>query len=551
MTDQLTLEKLMEQPPVSHQISKAGRGWPGRQLPISWLLGIGLLIASLRLPYLGHAVNWDEAWNLCAMKSLAGGSSLFSFQFWRHPPTYLLLGRLLDPLGPGFAWRMQFLSLILNTGAILAFVIMISRLYGKTLALYTGLVYAFLPGALFFDTWIKQDPVVTLFGILSLWAYSLRKNWLAGIFLGLAFLGKETAVYYAFPFLLLPWLFRYRQKKLAGVCLVYAIAFVVSAWWYLFMAAGSRICLDVFSGSSWEAEQFYKPWWYYPARLPIDLGQPGVIFFAIGLIAIIPNSWRIKQSWVSRILPSRLLLPLLIILPAYLLLSISYGKPSWMLVSLYPPLALITAFGWHFIVKSVVNQGGNLSFGIKQPTSVLLSGLLLVVLLAISSPGNLGKPGYMTLFRSFDPASLKTLQDSSEIAEAVNSLTQANEKLLILPMIYRGGPYMPDPIFFWRLNVPLEIIRSTQPISLDYQRLQSMIIKGKVDWILMSPIEGSDQGKIYKAFYSGQKSPQGYLLTNTVLLNVKYLWQPSATSPLSPPEDRKPTTTNNGGGTNG
>lgn len=511
----------------ARQDSQSVGRWPGRYFPVSWLVGLGLLIIALRLPYIGHVVSWDEAWNLCALKSLAGGGGEdFTLQFWRHPPTYLLLGRLLAPLRPGLDARMQLLSLALNVGAILAFVLLVSRLFGRQVALYTGLAYAVLPGALFFDTWIKHDPVATLFGILSLWAYFRRKNWLAGLLLGLAFLGKETAVYYAAAFLLLPFLLPYRQKKMAGLWLIYGLAAGVSCWWYLQMAAAGGNFLAMFLGSSFEASQFIEPWWYYLARLRMDLGPFGLILLVVGLLALCRKSSGRNRPWLHHLLRPRLL-PLTILVPVYLLLSLSKAKPAWMTLGLYPPLALIIGCGWLLVTKKLV--GASRAFHLlsdrKRLSGPVLTGLLLLLLLGAPSLRFFGKEGYQSLYGDFSPVSLQLMQGSYHMAEALNSLAREGEKLLILPMIYRGGPHMPDPIFFWQLKVPLGISRVSTGTRIDYQMVRALIIKGKVDWLLMSPLQGSDQSVIYKELYNDENPPRSYILTRTVLLKVDSLWR--------------------------
>jgi len=510
-----------------HQDSASVNLWPGRKFPVFWLVGLGLLTIALRLPYIGHVVSWDEAWNLCALKSLAGGGGVdFTLQFWRHPPTYLLMGRLLEPLRPGLDSRMQLLSLALNTAALLAFVVMVSRLFGRQIALYTGLAYAMMPGALFFDTWIKHDPVATLFGVLSLWAYYRRKNWLAGFMLGLAFLGKETAAFYAIPFSLLPFLLPYREKKLAGVCLIYGIAFGVSCWWYLQMAAATGNFLAMFSGSSVEASKFIEPWWFYLARLRMDLGLTGLILFVAGLAVLFRKSVHRQQPRWRQLLRPRLM-PLIIIGPVYFILALSKAKPGWMTVGIYPLLALLIGYGWLLLTNKLILsvRGLRLPLGLKRLPGLLITAPLLILIMGIPLLDFRGKVGYQALLNEFSPLSLKTMQPAYTMAEALNSMAKGGEKLVLMPMLYRGGPSMPDPIFFWQLKVPLDIIRINNSVKLDYQTLTTMLIQEKADWLLMSPLKGSDQGKIYQEFYDAENQLQGYTLPYTVLLKVAPLWR--------------------------
>lgn len=502
--------------------SEVRPSWPGRDFPLSWMVGFGLLIVGLRLPYIGHVLAWDEAWNLCALKSLAGGSSIFTIQFWRHPPIYLLLGRLLAPLSPGLDARMELLSLALNTCAILAFILVVSRLFGRWVALCCGLAYSVLPGTLFFDTWVKCDPVATLFGILSLLAYLKRKHWLTGLLLGLALLGKETAIFYVLPYLVMPFIFRYRQKRFAGIGIIYALGVGISVWWYLFLASTIGNFKGFFLGTSIEASGFASPWWYYAGQLPAVLGWPGLLLFSMGGVGLLcrPRC----RSLSSRLLRPRLL-PLVMILPAFLLLSLSNGKTPWMTMSLYPFLALVVSCGWLFCTRKLTNFFPFLAFLSRWRLGWLFSALFFLMILGIPGFGYLGKSGYIRLYEKIDHSGLALSRISYGLADEVNNLTRTGERLMIMPMLYRNGPLMPDPIFFWQLKVPLVVIRSTNNLPLDSRMFRAMVVQGKLDWVLMSPISGSDQETICLDLYTEQNPPMGYSLNNTVLLKVGDFWR--------------------------
>ncbi len=162
--------------------------FPGRSFPLTWLLAITVLYIFMRVPYLGHPLAWDEAWILCALKSLTeGGDIAFQNQLWRHPPIYLGLGLLLAPLKQDFAQRMEMLSLIIHTGALLIFVVFIAKILGRRIAFFTGVAYAMLPGPIFYSTWIKRDSLVIFFCLLAIWAFFKKRDLLVGIFLGLGF----------------------------------------------------------------------------------------------------------------------------------------------------------------------------------------------------------------------------------------------------------------------------------------------------------------------------------------------------------------------------
>ena len=66
----------------------------------------------LRARFISHLLAWDEAMNLCSVRSFyAGGTDEFSGWFWRHPPLYTLLMTLCAPLKSGFAERVEFMTI--------------------------------------------------------------------------------------------------------------------------------------------------------------------------------------------------------------------------------------------------------------------------------------------------------------------------------------------------------------------------------------------------------------------------------------------------------
>ena len=255
----------------------------------------------MRLPHLEHPLAWDEAWILCALKSLAeGGDTAFQNQLWRHPPMYLGLGLLLAPLKQDFAQRMEILSLIIHTGALLIFVIFIAKIMGRRIAFYTGIAYAMLPGPIFYSTWIKRDSLVIFFCLLAIWAFLKKRDLLAGVFLGLGFLSKESAVFYALSIVIMIPLLRPRKSLWRTFIAILAPILVISGWWYLFYATGTKGHLAFFQGVSEETALFSKTWWYYFAKLRHDLGIPGLILFAAGLISLFPSNITAVKNFRTR-----------------------------------------------------------------------------------------------------------------------------------------------------------------------------------------------------------------------------------------------------------
>lgn len=466
-------------------------------------------------------LSWDEAWNLCALRYLAGGGDLFTFQFWRHPPIYMIFGFLLSPLKPGFEYRMEFLSLLLSTLALIALIKLISHVYGKHIALFTAIAYILLPGPLFFDTWVKRDPVVTLFGLLSVLAFFKRKNLQAGIFLGFALLGKETAMFYCAALFMMMVCQCHVRRFLKRFLVIFGPAFLIAGWWYVLVDRGSAGYFDFYSGHSSEAQDFGGPWWYYLEKLYLDLGLPGIILTVIGSLALLTSGSTLRKTGcdTNKLFFSRpRYFPFFLLLPTYLLLFLSSGKPFWITISLQPALALLTGIGLAFLWKLPKFFPSGNRKKITRETGLLGSAVVLAIILSIPLFGF----NYKEYYKKYSPHYQSGIGISYEISEIVNKNVKDNEKILILPMLYRNGPTMPDPIFYWHLKVSPRILYNSN-LKINYPELEGTVVKHKINWILMCPVDGSSQFDILKKLIT-EIYPTGYQFSQGVLLKVDPLW---------------------------
>jgi hypothetical protein len=496
----------------------------GRSFPLIWLLAITALYVLLRLSHIGHPLAWDEAWILNAVKSLAeGGDATFQNQLWRHPPVYLGFGLLLSPLKQDFALRMEILSLIIHTGALLVFVVFIAKILGNRIALYTGIAYAMLPGAIFYSTWIKRDSLVIFFCLLAIWAFYKKKDLLAGVLLSLGFLSKESAFFYALSLAIMIPVLRPRKSLWRTYITIFTPIFLISGWWYMFYASGTKGHLLFFRGTSEETSQFSKPWWYYFTQLKHDIGIPGLILFATGLISFIPiKNSRLKSITLRWYLKKPRFLPLYILLPGYLVLTLSHGKPPWMTIVFYPFLALIIGLGWQFLLQITPGPFNKITTE-KISIIPIFSGLLLVLILSLS----LIKFDYMEYLSEMSPGTSNVIQRSYRIAEAVNQATGDNDKLLVMPMIIQPElKTQPDPILFWHLKPSLRTFR-VNSLSADYNVVKDLIVSARINKLLIFPVEGSIQEKITTNVIKDIK-PDGLSLPGKILiLDVEGYWKKS------------------------
>ena len=491
-------------------------------MPWFWLLALTILYIAVRLPFLDHPLSWDEAWILNALKSMAEGSNTgFSNQLRRHPPIYLGLGLALFPHKPDFAIRMQVLSLIINTGALLFFILLVAKIFHRRIAIYTGIAYSLLPGSIFFSTWVKRDSLVILFCLAALWAFFHRKYLLSGLFLAIGFLSKETAIFYAAGILLMIPFQHSKKPKIRILAEIFLPVILVSCWWYFFFAIGTKSFVSFFKGTSGETGMFLEPWWYYFALLKNDLGWLGLILLGIGLFTLFPARKLLQHKTAHwKFLKKKRLLPLYMLLPAYLILTISKGKPVWMTIVLYPFLALLVGLGWNLIVNISTNLITKVSDKSFSPHTVF-SMLPLILILGVP----LTQFNYMQHLSEISPSTATTIRRSYRIAEAINQSVEDNKNILLMPMIIRPEQgTAPDPIVYWNLKPSLNIYR-VKTLDLDYFGVKNIIIQQQIQWLLIFPVEGSNQLAIIEKIIN-ESDPVGLNLPGmTLLLKVDQYWR--------------------------
>jgi 4-amino-4-deoxy-L-arabinose transferase-like glycosyltransferase len=383
------------------------------------LLAIVLLALGLRVFNVGHVLSWDEAWNVQTV--LDGSKHLTSdvwfYNFYRHPPLYTGAGIGLALIGgagkTGIALGMEVLSLLFALGSVVLVFLCGRDWFDERVGLVAAFLFAVFPAARAFDVFIKPDSATLFFGLLFLLFFFRKKYLLSGVFLGLAFLVKETAIFLLIPvfaYLLLTRKFRETGWLLASSL----VAFAISSWWYFAYSVSKGDFINFFIGRGSEAADWKQPWHYYLARVPKDIGWVPLALLAVALVIYVVKPGEDKRMLASAPPGSdptgaaRGGMALFVLLWAgitYLILSFSYGKPPWMVYTAYHAMALLGGWGVIRLVDI---------FEAKKVAAVA-AGLALLLALALSIPVGFG--GFM---RSADPSFAGWLNEKA-MADYINA----------------------------------------------------------------------------------------------------------------------------------
>ncbi len=462
-----------------------------------------LLLAAVAAVYLhvrwdgiGHLLSWDEAVTLCSIRSfVAGGTDSFANWFWRHGPLLQWFISLLSPLTSGFAERSQACALGIGLLTLVTLYGLNRSVLGVPAALWSCFCLALMPGAILFDTWVKQDGLVALCGLAALYCAHRRRELLCGLCLGLALLSKETAVFYVATVWLMAWFADDRPAALRRSFRASLIAGLLAAWWYLLFNSGVRLALLFALGSSQtEVEHWSGGWYYYAARLPESLGLAGVLLLFLGLLA----SLALARTWGAR--PSACRPPprpdalwaVFFLLVAGTVLSAARGKVPWMMQVFLPALATVQGFGvQRFLAWGLADARRRLSI-CRRPVLrhrlrwTLGFGAALAV---VGVAGEL-RPAYDDRLNHMDEGLYIGALASRQAACAVNARVREGERLLLSKFFYWRYGECACPIFLMYLTRVPEVIVIEPTTSKD--DIVTLIRQYHMDWALLSPAPPPD-----------------------------------------------------------
>ncbi|MBW2465877.1 MAG: hypothetical protein JRF02_01120, partial [Deltaproteobacteria bacterium] len=190
-----------------------------------------------------------------------------------------------------------------------------------------------------------------------------------------------------------------------------------------------------------------------------------------------------------------------------------------MTISFSPFLALLIAFGWFYIYRHISQLVRR--FAAKKIYSSKWPAIaLLLLLFAI----NYVPFRYMDHYKKMDPRLAAITLASYEMSDIVRKNVRKNEKLLILPMVYRTGSTMGDPILEQYINHDDTFYFKGS--NWNYENFKKTVQQNKIKWLLIFPFQGGWQVDLFNRI-SQDKDITGYMFSVGYILKVDAYWTDS------------------------
>lgn len=469
------------------------------------------LFAALRFAWVGHLLVWDEAMTLCTVRAfVSGGEDYFSQWLWRHPPLFSLLMSLLHPLQRGFAERVEVMAILIGILNLLILFRLNQRLFGVSVALASAFFLAVMPGSVFFDVWVKTDHPVTTFGLLAIMLLLANRTFYAGLCLGLAFLFKETALFYAGTVILLWASGVLGRRKLGDFIGLAFIPAVTCCWWYIMVGTQSRPATAAAGGilehvrlAMGDNPYWALPWNYYAGQLYTDLGPIGL---SLALVGLVVAGWQARGLFrtsssatdtAAPVLRIGTLWPVLLIVPSLIFLSCLKGKVPWIIIVLLPAFATLQA---QAMVMLLAGSPVSARSFVRRAVS---TGVALAIIL-LSLAFVYGRD-YETVLRKVDAGQWYGASCSREAAETLNRLVRDDERVLLTSFHYWKGINPGDPCAVFSYYYERKggvLVRSHEA---RFGELLKEIKSYKLDWALLSPEPGKAEFDLFGGFMTTLK----------------------------------------------
>lgn len=305
------------------------------------VLGIIFLAAGVRFYHSFHFLLSDEAYNLMAIEVLAATQDLH-FYFFKHPPLYLIVSALgYYMFGPN-PQVPAYISVIFSALSLIPLYLIVKDIMGRRTALWAAVFLAFMPGNVFYSTWIKQEGMLLFLFLWGLCFFLKRRFVLAGLSIGLALLVKEFALFF-FPLSFFIALIEHKKERWLdawrGWIITLFISVGIAGWWYVLHGGWFYLIAGEAMTGAYVIEWYWHyPWWFFLRNLIFDLYYPTLPFFMAGLALMFINLYKegFKQS--HYVFP-------LWLASFYLPLSLLHMKTPWFIYLATPALAVVVAYG--------------------------------------------------------------------------------------------------------------------------------------------------------------------------------------------------------------
>lgn len=469
--------------------------WLRTLLPLALPPLLWVLLASRSI---GHLLLWDEAMQLCTLRSFLDGGDYFSNWFWRHPPLMSLLMWLCAPHQEGFDIRVEVLVLALGAVNIMLLQRLGRNIHGASAGFWSALIYAILPGQLTLGTWIKTDALAITFGLLALNVLARPSTAAAAILLGLALLSKETAIFYllAAALLLTRMTAPCRSWRNAMRLLIFPV--LLTAWWYIGFGSGlpgnessssalssAPHLLFAFRPDAWSA-----PWNSYFVQLPLLLGWIGLALAIMGAFILL----RPVQPGIGALSPqfaATRLWPLALLVPSYLLLTLLPAKVPWVVTVLLP--------GWAALAGIAVSQ--ILRLAIVVLTSSVIRYVIPALIIGAVIVNDAARTPE-TITQQLAPGQWIGARRSREIATALDQRMAPGDKVLMTSFHYwRGiGPAAPCAVFTYYSQAATACEFHLRPFDASPDALIQDVLTHEIDWAVLSPPADGTEQELFRAF---------------------------------------------------
>jgi len=435
------------------------------------------LFVLLRARWVGHLLTWDEAMNLCTLRAFVTQShDSFANWFWRHPPLFCLCMALCRPLVEGFAERVEWLAIVLGlVNAVLLFSLN-RRLFDQATAAWSVFCLAVQPTAMFYGVWVKRDHLVATFGLLALLLASRRRLAFAGFALGLAFLSKETAVFYAVP-LVAQMLWSRRHWRDWAV--LFGPVILCAAWWYMQFSTSDHVAFAAGRHTGWVNGAFF-----YLANLRYDLGYVALAAALCGAVALV---WLFIGNSRSRALAA--LWPLTLLVPAYGLLSLLPSKVPWVTAVCAPAWATLSALAIGMAMRALKVRCQN------SVVRIACAGVVCLVLVVGAV-----RVDYDTMLRKVSADQWRGAHWSHEIAMNALQHVDTSGRLLLTSFHYWKGipPGHPCPIFAWYFSGHTPVL--VRPHDRSFEAYAHDVRTHRLTHAICSPVPGENEHDVFDGF---------------------------------------------------